>query len=148
MEFPATKATKDAIRAVIGQTVTFVLQGTNTACPTCSGLNYYDEVNQTSLDWSCTVCSGAYWIFTRQEVTATAHVRWARMDEDNKDVGGKVLTGDCYLTIASDALTESQLNGVQWIVADNRTMQIYRKLYKGVPTRDRILLVAREYGAT
>ena len=49
IEFPSTKTIKDAIREGIGQTVTFLLQGDATACPTCSGADLYDSINELSL---------------------------------------------------------------------------------------------------
>jgi hypothetical protein len=66
IEFPETKTTKDAIRLVIGRDVDFVFKSF-TACVTCSGLGYYDEINQSSLNSFCPVCSGVYWISAESE---------------------------------------------------------------------------------
>lgn len=56
IEFPSTKSIKDEIRDAIGQTVTFVLGDSYSACPVCSGLGYYDEINEASLDSWCATC--------------------------------------------------------------------------------------------
>jgi len=148
MEFPTTKTIKDAIRDAIGQQVTFICEGTYEACPTCSGLGYYDEINQTSLDSTCTVCSGAYWLFTDSKVTAVAHVRWSRMDEPNREMSGKTTDGECYITVSVDSLTPTQVNTIKEIQADSRRLNVYRTVYKGVPTRDRITFVAKEFTKT
>lgn len=144
--FPSTKSTKDAIRVVIGQTVTFVIRGDATPCPTCSGLDYYDEVNEASLDPYCTTCSGQYWITADVFSGVTAHVRWRTQDQPDKMVGGETFDGDCSITIDINAISSSNIVKIKEVRADSRKLQIYRTIYRGVPTRDRIRFVCREFG--
>lgn len=146
IEFPSTKSIKDGIRDAIGQDVTFIIQGTATACPVCSGLSLYDSVNEQSLDQWCTTCSGAYWLVIDSSVTVTAHVRWLTGDEADKDVAGEVLNGDCSVTIANDDLTSAQVDGIREIRADDRILKVYRTMQRGVPTRDRIRFICKEQG--
>jgi len=146
IEFPVTKTIKDAIRDAIGQTVTFVIRGVATACTVCSGLEYYDEINEASLDPYCATCSGLYWITEDVYSGVTAHVRWKLQDQPDLGVGGETFEGDCIITIASDAISEANVAKVKYIVADSRKVQVYRTIYRGVPTRDRIRFIAREYG--
>ncbi len=146
MEFPNTKATKDAIRAVIGTDVTFVVQGTPSPCPVCSGAGLFDEVNEASLNSFCTTCSGLYWLTVDDEIEVNAHVRWAREDEPSREVGGSTLMGDCYITVAIDALTTTQISKVKEVRVDGRKLEVYRAIMRGVPTRDRIRFVCREWG--
>ena len=146
INFPDTKSIKDAIRQEIGQTVTFVLQGTATACPTCSGADLYDSVNELSLDQFCSVCSGAYWIVQEVASGIVAHVRWRTGDESDFDIAGETLTGDCIITIDIDSLSESNIAKIREVVADGRKLEIFRTIKRGVPSRDRIRFVCREVG--
>jgi len=146
IQFPETKTTKDAIRSAIGQLVTFVIQGQGTACPTCSGLDYYDSVNNLSLNQFCPVCSGAYWLTGDISVDVRAHVRWNTGDESDFGVAGATLAGVCSITIASDALSETQVATIKEVRADDRILKIYRATQRGVPTRDRIRFILRETG--
>lgn len=146
IEFPATKTIKDAIRQEIGQTVTFVLQGTATACPVCSGANLYDGVNEVSLNPFCDVCSGTYWIVQEVASGVVAHVRWLTGDESDFGVAGETLTGDCIITINIDSLSEDNIAKIMEVVADNRKLEVFRTIKRGVPTRDRIRFICREAG--
>ena len=144
--FPATKPTKDAIRQAIGQTVTFIIRGVATACPVCSGLDYYDEVNEASLDPYCTTCSGQYWITADVYSGVVAHVRWRTQDQPDMQVGGETFDGDCIVTIDVDAISSSNIVKIKEVVADSRKLQVYRTIYRGVPQRDRIRFICREWG--
>jgi len=144
--FPATKSTKDAIRQVIGQTATFVIRGVATPCPVCSGLDYYDEVNEVSLDPYCTTCSGQYWITSDVYSGIVAHVRWRSGDQPDMGVGGETFEGDCFITIDINALSASNIVKIKEVRVDSRKLQVYRAIYRGVPTRDRIRFVCREFG--
>lgn len=145
IQFPATKTTKDAIRDAIGQVVTFVIRDDQVACPVCSGLGYYDEVNQASLDPFCSTCSGLYWLVADLYSGVVAHVRWRTQDQPNMDVAGETLEGDASVTIASDSLSEANMVKIRYIVADSRKLQVYRTIYRGVPTRDRIRFICKEW---
>jgi len=143
--FPSTKATKNAIRNAIGQTVTFVIRGDPSPCPVCSGADLYDGVNEVSLNPYCSVCSGRYWITEDVYSGVIAHVRWRRRDEPDMTVGGEILEGDCTITIDIDALSADNIVKIKEIRADSRKLQVYRTLYRGVPERDRIRFVCREW---
>jgi len=144
--FPQTKATKDAIRDAIGQVVTFVLEGVATPCPVCSGLDQYDPVNESSLNSFCTTCSGLYWIVADVSSGIVAHVRWRTADQPNMDVGGETMEGDVSITISIDDLSNANIVKIKHIVADSRKVQVYRTIYRGVPTRDRVRFICKEWG--
>ena len=146
ISFPTTKVTKDKIRNAIGHPCIFVIKGNATACPTCSGADNFDPVNNTSLDPWCVVCSGAYWLIEDDEVTITGHVRWRSGDEPDYGIAGEVLVGDAFVTIAIDALTESQVTSLKEIRVDSRRVVPFRTIYRGVPTRDRVRFLCREQG--
>jgi len=146
IQFPTTKSTKDAIRDAIGQTVTFVIQGVETACPVCSGADLYDSVNELSLDQFCPICSGQYWITQDVESGVLAHVRWRTGDESDFGIAGETLTGDCFITIGIDSLSETQIVKIKEVRVDSRKLEIFRTIKRGVPTRDRIRFVCREVG--
>jgi hypothetical protein len=146
IQFPITKTIKDAIRQEIGQTVTFVMQGDAAACEVCSGLGYYDSVNDTSLDPFCTTCSGKYWIVQDVASGIVAHVRWRTGDESDFGIAGATFTGDCTVTIDSESLSETQIAKIKEIKADGRYLEVFRMIKRGVPTRDRLRFVCREVG--
>jgi hypothetical protein len=145
--FPSTKAIKDEIRGAIGQTVTFVLEGTPTACPVCSGANLYDGVNEASLNPYCATCDGKYWLDTGDVTSGiVAHVRWTRQDEPDYTSGGEVPEGDCSITIDINSLSAANIVKIKEVRADSRRLQVHRVIYRGVPTRDRVRFVCREWG--
>jgi len=146
ISFPTTKVIKDAIRDAIGQTVTFVIRGDHTPCPVCSGLDQYDEVNEASLNPYCTTCSGLYWIIEDVYSGVIAHVRWRTQDQPNKGIGGETFDGDAVITIDIDALPEANIVKIKEITADSRRLEVYRTIYRGIPSRDRIRFVCREWG--
>jgi len=145
IEFPSTKSTKDSIRAAIGQTVSFYLEGSYTECSLCSGANLLDGINKTSLNSLCSECSGAYYLFTDDVVTTTAHVRWNSQDISDKDTAGESFVGDCSITIDIDVLTSDQISSIKYIIADSRKLNPTQKIYRGVPTRDRIRFLCTEF---
>ncbi len=140
-----TKATKDDIRDAIGQTVTFILEGAVTPCAVCSGADLYDGINEVSLDAWCATCSGNYWIISDVTSEVTAHVRWRTQDQLNMGQTGLTYEGDCSVTIDIDALTDAQLGAIREVRVDNRKVQPYRMIYRGVPNRDRIKIICREW---
>ena len=144
--FPATKTIKDGIRDAIGQTVTFVIRGDPTPCDVCSGLDYYDEVNEASLDPYCTTCSGQYWLTIDTLSGVVAHVRWRTQDQPDMEVGGETFEGDCFITIDINAISASNIVKIKEVRADSRKLEVYRAIYRGVPQRDRIRFVCREWG--
>lgn len=146
IQFPTTKAKKDAIRDTIGQTVTFVLEGVATPCPVCSGADLYDSVNELSLDQWCSTCSGRYWIVSDVDEEVTAHVRWRTGDESDWGIAGETLAGDCIITVAIDSLSDDQIVKIKEVRADSRKLEVFRTIKRGVPTRDRIRFVCREVG--
>ena len=146
IEFPATKAIKDAIRQEIGSTVTFVIRGNVTACPTCSGADLYDSVNDLSLNQFCPVCSGTYWIIQDVVSGITAHIRWRTGDESDFGIAGETLAGDCIITADVDSLSEDQISKIREVRADGRKLEIFRTIKRGDPSRDRIRFICREVG--
>ena len=145
INFPSTKSIKDAIRSSIAREVTFVTVGSYTACPVCSGLDQYDGVNDCSLNPFCGFCSGKYWVITNNNITVSGHVRWYNQDTKNYSDVGYTLAGDCLITIDINDLTADQISSIRNVVVDNRKLEVYKTVYKGVPTSDRISFTCREY---
>jgi len=146
ISFPNTKSIKDAIRQEIGRVVTFVMNEDHTACPVCSGADLYDSVNGLSLDQFCTTCSGSYWISQNTESSIVAHVRWRVGDESDFGIAGETFTGDCTITVDIDELSDDQLDKIRGIRVDDRSLEVFRTIKRGVPDRDRIRFVCREVG--
>jgi hypothetical protein len=148
INFPSTKSIKDAIRQEIGRTAAFVIKDAHTACPVCSGADLYDSVNGLSLDQFCTTCSGSYWISQDIVSSIVAHVRWRTGDESDFGIAGESFTGDCTVTIDIDELSDDQLDKIKEIRVDDRNLEVFRTIKRGVPDRDRIRFLCREVGKT
>ena len=140
LSFPSTKTIKDELRSVVGKEVIFVILTSGTLCTTCD----LDTVNNVSLDPFCPECSGIGYINFEDEESLTAHVRWSAMDQPEFGPAGQTFEGDVAITIDIDDLTSVQVAKVKKIVVDEREVQPYKTIYRGIPTRDRLRFVCKE----
>jgi len=143
----STKTIKDAVRAAIGHEATFTIVSSGTSpCPNCSVSGWYDSYNDKSLYPWCGICSGDYWLDGESQITVSgAHVRWITMDTPGYGPAGQTYEGDCYVTISIDDLTTTQVNNVKEIEVDSRKVQPFKTIYRGIPSRDRIRFMCREF---
>jgi hypothetical protein len=144
MSFPVTKTIKDAIRADIGQSVTFVMEGTEVPCSSCLVSGYYDSVNNVSLDQFCPTCSGNYWITNDSNAIIVSHVRWITGEQSDFGIAGDIKQGDCIVTVDIDSLSEEQIANVKHVLIDDKKLEIFRTIKRGVPERDRYRFTLRE----
>src|SRR3990172_3967597 len=137
-QFPVTKTIKDSIRQAIGQTATFVFEGTPSGCSVCYASGYYDPVNETSLNPFCYVCSGTYWLPIETSSGVVAHVRWSVGDESDFGIAGDVPVGMCSITIDIDSIPEQNIVKIKEIRVDSRVLEVFRITRRGIPSRDRL----------
>ena len=141
--FPDTVDTIDNIRDAVGRDVDFYIS-TLSGCSACS----LDPVTNTSTDSFCLVCSGLHWISTYTVDTINAHVTWGSVDRLLWETGGQIKDGDCRVQIKHTAANLSSVENADYLVVDNKKMRVEKKLFRGVPTINRILIDCSEEKST
>jgi hypothetical protein len=134
--FPSnTKTIIDQMRGVIGRDVDFYV-------PTLSGCNVctLDPITNVSTDSFCPVCSGEYWIKSYTIITLSGHITWAPGDILQWYPGGKVEDGDCRIQIEYTEDNNRTASDADYVVADNKELEIRRKTLRGFQPINRIIL--------
>lgn len=126
----------DDIRELIGRTVTFHTLISTSGCSIC----VLDPVSQTSTDSFCPICSGEYWINTYSGVLKTAHITWGNADLLDWRTGGQLFEGDCRVQIKLEDTTLDMLDNAEYIVVDDKKVEVKSKILRGVPTLNRVIL--------
>jgi hypothetical protein len=138
--FPSnTKEIIDAIRGAIGRNVDFYVP-TISGCDVCS----LDPVTNTSTDSFCPVCSGEYWIKSYTTLTVSGHITWAPSDTLSWYAGGKVFDGDCRISIEYTDENSDAVEKADYIVADNKELEIRKTTFRGFQPINRIIIDAIE----
>lgn len=138
--FPTnTTAITNAIRNAIGRNVTFITK-TEELCPTCD----LDPVSNTSTDSFCPTCSGVGYIYTISGYTVKAHVTWAGDSILNWQSAGQLFDGDCRIQVEYIPDTVTVVGICDYIVVDSKRLTIKKKILRGVPEINRILLDLKE----
>lgn len=135
-----TTSVIDAIRGVIGRRVYFYKVINNSECTVCE----LDPVTGHSTDSFCYECSGLYYIPTYSGVTLSGHVTWAGADQLGWVTGGQILEGDCRVQIKYTEENDLLLDDTEWVEVDDRKLTIVKRLPRGVPTVNRILVDLKE----
>ena len=135
--FPSnTRDTVNAIRDAIGRNVTFVVT-MESDCPTC----VLDPVTNTSTDSFCPTCSGYGYIRTQSGYTVNAHITWGGADILNWQTAGQLFDGDCRIQVEHIPATVTVLNlKPSYVLVDGKKMSIRKKILRGVPSINRILI--------
>ena len=126
----------DEIRGAIGREVIFNYVAGEIACTICD----LDPVTNTSIDSFCPVCSGAYWIPVISGYTISGHVTWATNNELAWVVGGQYFDGDCRVQVKFSNEFVTILDSTEWVDIDGKELEIKKRIYRGVPTINRILI--------
>ncbi len=137
--FPSTKDTIDAIRDAIGRDIILVTT-TYSGCWACS----LDPITNQSTNVFCTVCSGIHWIPTVTENELLAHVTWGNSDALLWVTGGQLLEGDCRISIEYTAENLNLVENANYYIVDNKKLFFKKKILRGVPTINRILIDLKE----
>jgi hypothetical protein len=134
--FPTdTYETIDAIRGAIGRDVEFYVPSLS-GCSICD----LDPVTNTSTDSFCDVCSGNYWIKTYSIITLSGHITWGPADVLQWHPGGQLFDGDCRVQIKYTEVNKETSEDADYIVVDDKQLEIKRSTLRGVPSINRILL--------
>lgn len=138
--FPSnTRDVINDIRNAIGREVYFY---TETKVP-CSGCSL-DPVTDTSTNPFCNICNGVGYIITEHMTTVSAHVTWVGLDSVNWQSGGQIFTGDVGLQIEHTSSNMNLVDNCRYIVVDNKKVEVKKKILRGVPQLNRILLDCME----
>ncbi len=137
--FPSTKATIDAIRGAIGRDIE-IYTSTLSGCPACS----LDPITNQSTNVFCTVCSGVYWIPTYTANDVLAHITWGNSDNLLWVTGGQLLEGDCRISIEYTVDNLSLVDDADYFVVDGKKLFFNKKMLRGVPAINRILVDLKE----
>lgn len=113
---------------------------TYSGCPACS----LDPISNTSTDSLCLVCSGLYWIPTYTASGILSHVTWGKSEDKDWATGGMVDNGDCTVKFMHSAEREDFISEVQYVVVDDRTMNIVDIALRGIPEVNRVIVKLKE----
>ena len=139
--FPTNTPTiKALILNQIGRTVTFYTIYSTQACPDCT----LDPITNESTDSFCETCSGLYWIPLWSGTDYTAHVTWKYSDQVDWDTVGKFMIGDCQVKIMYSGNSDSIVQNANYVVVDDRIMDIQKITYRGITVLDRIIVDLKE----
>jgi len=130
----------DAIRGAIGRNVDFHYIETVSGCPVCD----YDPVNDASTDAFCTTCSGEYWIPIYESTTLSGHISWGYSEQLGWVTAGQMDDGICRVQIKYSPDNEIIVDKTKWMIVDERTMTIKKKIVRGVQGINRILIDLEE----
>jgi len=125
----------DDIRGQIGRDVDFYV-------PTLSGCNVctLDPVTNTSTDSLCSGCQGNYWIKTYTTTTITGHITWGNADLLDWRTGGQMFEGDCRIQVKYTLAITNLVDNADYLRADGKILEVKSKIFRGVPTLNRILI--------
>jgi hypothetical protein len=62
----------------------------------------------------------------------------------NWATGGQIFEGDCRVQVAYTAELADSLDYLDYVVVDNKEMTMRKKIYRGVPAINRILMDLEE----
>lgn len=125
----------DDIRNQIGRGVEFYVP-TYSGCGIC----VLDPYTNTSTDSTCSGCDGEYWIPSYAITVITGHITWGSSDLLNWQTGGQLFEGDCRIQIKYTAENIQVVEGTEYLVADEKKLEVQSKILRGVPTLNRIIL--------
>lgn len=138
--FPSdTKDVIDAIRGAIGRDVTFWLVD-KTPCTGCT----IDPVSGKSASSFCTVCSGYGYVYTYSGYTVSGHITWGFSELLNWQTGGQIFEGDCRVQIEYTPEAATIIDECAFAEVDGRKLTVRKKILRGVPSINRILVDMKE----
>lgn len=123
-----------------GRPVTFNVVATQSGCFACS----LDPISDTSVDSYCPVCSGVYWFKIYSGWDVTAHVTWGRSEDRDWQTGGMVDNGECSVKFMHTPEAESIVQNAEYVVVDERTMNVQKVILRGIPQVNRIIVNLKE----
>lgn len=85
-------------------------------------------------------CSGHYWIDQMEEYPVEAHVNWGMGDIPKWETGGTYFDGDCTAQIEYTEANVAAVDATEYVVVDDRELEIKSKYLRGIPELNRIIL--------
>lgn len=128
----------DSIRGAIGRLVTFYMQVSVSGC-VASGCSL-DPISRKSTNSFCDTCNGDYFIPVYSGIAISGHVTWQGADLFDWQTGGQLFEGDCRVQIKYTEANENMINASGYVVVDDNTFRIKRKIFRGVPDTNRIIV--------
>lgn len=139
--FPSnTNKVIDSIRQAIGRPITIIYQVGVSGCSVCS----LDPITNESTDPFCPVCSGHYWIPIYSGHTTIAHVFWKSGEQLDWLPGGQLYDADVTIQIGYSGNIEQILNSAKYYEVDGRKFEEEKRIYRGVPSINRVIVFLRE----
>jgi hypothetical protein len=89
-------------------------------------------------------CSGLGYIYTYSGTTVSGHITWGFSELLAWYTGGQQFDGDCRVQIEYTPEMVTVLDDTKWVIVDGKTMQIKKRIYRGVRPINRILIDLRE----
>lgn len=134
--FPSnTNTVVNDIRDVIGRLVTFYKQYRQD-CPVCD----LDPVTDTSTNPYCITCSGRGYTYTYSGSDIRAHITWAPSETLGWVSGGQYIDGDCRIQIEYTTQNITVIDESSYAMVDGKKFIIRKKMFRGVPELNRILI--------
>jgi hypothetical protein len=126
----------DSIRGAIGRETIWYTTISSAVCHVCG----IDPVTNTALDSFCPTCSGIGYLYTYSGTSITGHVTWGFSEHLGWTAGGQLYEGDCRVQVKNTPRNVTVIENVEWVDVDGKDMQIVKKILRGVPTVNRILV--------
>lgn len=139
--FPSnTRETIEQIIDMIGRDVTFYIVDTLSGCNLCT----LDPISNTSTDSFCPTCSGEYWIPIYSGWTVKSHVTWGRSEDKAWMTGGIIDDGTATVKFMHTPEAEEIVHSAEWVVVEDREMDVDGITLRGVPEVNRIIVKVKE----
>jgi hypothetical protein len=128
----------DQIRNAIGRPIDFIIVGSGIPC-SYSGCGV-NPLTNLGLNPFCPNCSGVGYVYEEEIRVISGFISWGHKDLPNWVTGGEYFTGDCLIQIKFTDEIEQLLEKTRYVVVDDVKMKIEKKIPRGVPKINRILL--------
>lgn len=109
---------------------------------------YYDNINNTTFDFTCPVCDGLYYLKTYSTDTILARVHWTSDEGRTATPGGKYYTGDAQFHIEDKYLSIAEAAQVEGgkVIVDGHDMTITKIIPTGEAGINRYRVIATNTG--
>jgi hypothetical protein len=118
------------------------------ACSLCTASGYYDSLNDTTIYFTCPICSGQYYLATTEDTEVEARIHWSVDEQVTATPGGRYYIEDAYAHVEPQylPLIEATQNEQGTVTVDGRTMKITKVIPQGAPTINRYRLILKGTG--
>ncbi len=140
ISFPSdTKDVIDAIRNAIGRAATLYTR-IEIVCPTCG----IDPLSGQALNSFCPTCSGFGYTYTLSGTVLSGHVNYGKLDDFGWATGGQYPLGDATFQVEYTSSNLTLVDNAKYFEIDDKKFHALKKILRGVPTLNRIILILEE----